>query len=126
MYRGPDAEQKSDIITATPGARGLMRDDDGLIPVPAQSESYFVVDCPSLHIVSGNLIIGPRRQSETDVSLNFHISAILLSEITYAAYDSMASQCLTMPSVPDASKSLPELDRSLPHPESLHQVLTLL
>jgi hypothetical protein len=45
-----------------------MKDHEGLIPVPAQPEFYFVVDCPSLHIVSGDHI-GVRQQSETDVSI---------------------------------------------------------
>jgi hypothetical protein len=76
MLRGSDVERKSDIIVATSAARGLMEDYEGLIPVTAQSELYFVVDCPSLHIVSGNYL-GPGRQSETDVGLD-------LSQMLYA------------------------------------------
>jgi len=80
MLRGSDVEQKSDIIVAASSfsaSRGLMEDREGLIPVPIQSEFYFVVDCPSLHIVSGNNI-GPRRQSETDVSLKLFMYIILI------------------------------------------------
>jgi hypothetical protein len=77
MRRESDVEQKSDIIVATSAARSLMRDQEGLIPVLAQPEFYFVVDCPSLHVVSGDCI-GPRRQAETDVSLKFLMHFILL------------------------------------------------
>jgi len=66
MVRGsPRVEQKSDIFV---GSR--MDVYNGLIVV--EEESYFVVDCPSLHIVSGNNI-GPRRQAETDVGLKIFI-----------------------------------------------------
>jgi hypothetical protein len=47
-----------------------MRDHEGLIPVSPQSEFAFVVDCPFLHVVDGNSI-GPRQQSETDVSSRY-------------------------------------------------------
>jgi hypothetical protein len=68
-----DVEQKSDIVVATSSfstSKDLMKDREGLIPVPTQPEFYFVVDCPSLHIVEGDNI-GLRQQSETDVSLKF-------------------------------------------------------
>lgn len=82
MLRRSDVEQKSDIIVAAStfsASKDLMRDDDGLIPVSTQPEFYFVVDCPSLHIVGGNNI-GPRRQSERDVSLKlFMYNSIILA-----------------------------------------------
>jgi hypothetical protein len=73
MLRRAVVEQKSDIIVASsrsPSTRDLMKESEGLIPVPTQPELYFVVDCPSLHIIDGHNI-GPRQQSETDVSLDF-------------------------------------------------------
>ena len=83
MLRRSDVEQKTDIIVAASSfsaSKGLMKDDDGLIPVSTQPEFYFVVDCPSLHIVSGNNI-GPRRQSERDVSLKlFMYSSIMMAQ----------------------------------------------
>lgn len=81
MLRRTDVEQKSDIIVATsryPSSRDLMKDHEGLIPVPTQPELYFVVDCPSLHIVDGHNI-GPRQQSETDVSLKLFMYRILFA-----------------------------------------------
>jgi hypothetical protein len=63
----------SDIIVT----RSLMKDHEGLIPV--QSEFCFVVDCPSLHIVSGDNI-GPRRQAKTDVRLKLFMYFILLAQ----------------------------------------------
>lgn len=57
-------------------ARRPTKDHEGLIPV--QTEYYFVVDCPRMHIISGN-DIGPRRQAETDVSLkNFRLHSHIL------------------------------------------------
>jgi hypothetical protein len=83
MLGGSYVEQKSDIIVAASSfsaAKGPMKDDDGLIPVSTQPELYFVVDCPSLHIVGGNNI-GPRRPSERDVSLKlFMYSSIMLAQ----------------------------------------------
>lgn len=73
MLRRHVVEQKSDIIVATSSflaSKGPMRDDEGLIPVPPQSEFSFVVDCPFLHIVNANNI-GPRQPSETDVSSRY-------------------------------------------------------
>lgn len=82
MLRRSDVEQKSDIIVAASSfstSKGPMMDHEGLIPVPTKSEFYFVVDCPSLHIVSGNNI-GPRWQSETDVSLKLFMYSILIAQ----------------------------------------------
>lgn len=87
MLSRSDVEQKSNIIVATsrfPSSRDLTKDltkdhtkdHEGLIPVPTQPEVYFVVDCPSLHIVGGNNI-GPRQQSETDVSVELFMYSIL-------------------------------------------------
>jgi hypothetical protein len=59
--------QKVVATSSISTARSLMKDREGLIPVPVPSEFYFVVNCPSLHIVTGDNI--PRRQAETDVSL---------------------------------------------------------
>jgi hypothetical protein len=69
MLRGSYIEQPCVAVgtSSISTDRTPMKDHEGLIPL--QSEFYFVVDCPSLHIVSGN-IIGPRRQAETDVSPN--------------------------------------------------------
>ena len=75
MLRGSDVEQRSDITVA----RSLMKDHEGLIPAQAELEFYFVVDCPSLHIISGNNI-GPRQQAETDVRLNLFMYFILLAQ----------------------------------------------
>jgi hypothetical protein len=75
MLRGFDVEQKSDIIVAG----SLMKDHEGLIPVPAELEFCFVVDCPSLHIISRNNI-GPRRQAGTDVRLKLFMYFILLAQ----------------------------------------------
>jgi hypothetical protein len=75
MLRGSDVEQKSDIIVA----RSLMKDREGLIPVQAELEFCFVVNCPSLHIISRNNI-GPRRQVETDVRLKLFMYFILLAQ----------------------------------------------
>ena len=75
MLRGSGVEQKSDIIVA----RSLMKDHEGLIPVKAELEFYFVVDCPSLHIISGNNI-GPRQQAGTDVCLKLFMYFILLAQ----------------------------------------------
>lgn len=66
MLRGSDVEQRSDITVA----RSLMKDHEGLIPAQAELEFCFVVNCPSLHIISRN-DIGPRWQAETDVRLKF-------------------------------------------------------
>jgi hypothetical protein len=52
--------------------RRLVKDHEGLIPTQAELEFWFVVDCPSLHIISGNNI-GPRQQAETDVRLMYFI-----------------------------------------------------
>jgi hypothetical protein len=52
--------------------RRLVKDHEGLIPTQAELEVWFVVDCPSLHIISGNNI-GPRQQAETDVRLMYFI-----------------------------------------------------
>jgi hypothetical protein len=60
----------SDIIVA----RSPMKDHEGLIPVQAEREFCFVVNCPSLHIISGNNI-RPRPQTGTDVRLK--LSCIL-------------------------------------------------
>jgi hypothetical protein len=65
----------SDIIVT----RSLMKDHEGLIPVQVQPEFSFVVDCPSLHIVSGDNI-GPRRQAKTDVRLKLFMYFILLAQ----------------------------------------------
>jgi hypothetical protein len=88
MLKRSDVEQKSDIIVATSRfpssrdlAKDLTKDREGLIPIPTQPEVYFVVDCPSLHIVGGNNI-GPRQQSGTDVSVEFFMYGILLPQIT--------------------------------------------
>jgi hypothetical protein len=117
MLKRSDVEQKSDIIVATSRfpssrdlAKDLTKDREGLIPIPTQPEVYFVVDCPSLHIVGGNNI-GPRQQSGTDVSVEFFMYGILLPQITCANRLSLASQRSTMPSVPSVSRSLPEPDR---------------
>jgi hypothetical protein len=72
MLRGFDVEQESDIIVA----RSLMKEHEGLIPVEAELEFCFVVDCPSLHIISRNKI-GPRQQAETDVRLKLFMYVIL-------------------------------------------------
>lgn len=72
MLRGSDIEQPC-VTVGTPSVSTLRtptKDSEGLIPL--QSELYFVVDCPSLHIVGGD-IIGPRRQAATDVSLKLYI-----------------------------------------------------
>ena len=82
MIRRSDVEQKSDIIVAASSfssSKGLMKDHEGLIPAPTQPEFYFVVDCPSLHIIS-SYNIGPRRQSEADVSLKLFMYSILLPQ----------------------------------------------
>jgi hypothetical protein len=75
MLRGSDVGQKSDITVT----RSLVKDHEGLIPVQAELESCFVVDCPSLHIVGRNNI-GPRRQAETDVRLKLFGCFILLAQ----------------------------------------------
>jgi hypothetical protein len=56
-----------------------MKDHEGLIPVQAERESCFVVDCPSLHIISRNNI-GPRRQAESDVRLKLFMYFVLLAQ----------------------------------------------
>ena len=75
MLRGSNVEQKSDIVVA----RRLMKDHEGLIPVRAEPQFCFVVDCPSLHIISGNNI-RPRRQAETDVCLKLFVYFILRAQ----------------------------------------------
>jgi hypothetical protein len=75
MLRGSDIEQKSNILVA----RSLVKDHEGLIPVPAEPEFCFVVDCPSLHIISGNNI-RPRWHAETDVRLKFFTYFTLLAQ----------------------------------------------
>lgn len=71
MFRRPHVELEHEAITTlaprTTRPRTPMKDHEGLIL--AQPEFYFVVDCPSLHIVSGN-DIGSRRQTNVDVSPN--------------------------------------------------------
>jgi hypothetical protein len=71
MLGRPHVEPKHDAITtlapSTSSPRTSMKDHEGLIL--AQPEFYFVVDCPSLHIVSGDSI-GSRRQTGADVSPN--------------------------------------------------------
>jgi hypothetical protein len=74
MLRGSDVEEKSDIIVA-----GSLKDHEGLIPVQAESEFCFVVDCPSLHIISGN-DIWPGWQVETDVRLKLFMYFIPLAQ----------------------------------------------
>jgi hypothetical protein len=64
MLRASHVEQQSDIIVT----KGLMKDHEGLIPVRTEAEFRFVVNCPSLHIISGSNI-RPQRQAETDVCL---------------------------------------------------------
>ena len=59
--------------------RRLVKDHEGLIPTQAELEVWFVVDCPSLHIVSGDNI-GPRRQAKTDVRLKLFMYFILLAQ----------------------------------------------
>jgi hypothetical protein len=78
MLRASNVEQQSDIIVA----KGLMKDHEGLIPVRAEAEFCFVVDCPSLHIISGRNIRA-RRQAETDVCLK------LLMYFTLRAQDDL-------------------------------------
>ena len=75
MLRGSDIEQKSDITVTG----SLTKDHEGLIPVQAELEFCFVVDCPSLHIISRNNI-GPRRQAGTDVRLKLFMYFILLAQ----------------------------------------------
>jgi hypothetical protein len=81
MLRRSDVEQKSDIIVATSSlstSRGLMQEHEGLIVAVTQSELRFVVNCPFLHVISGN-DIGPRRQqSGDDVSLKSFTYSILV------------------------------------------------
>jgi hypothetical protein len=74
MLRGSDVEQKSDITVAR-----SLKDHEGLIPVQAESEFCFVVDCPSLHVISGNNI-RPGRQAKTDVRLKLFMYFILLAQ----------------------------------------------
>lgn len=120
MLRGSEVEQKTDIIVASSisTARCLTKDHEGLIPAPEQPEFYLVVDCPSLHIVSGDNI-GPRRQSDTDVSLKVSCISSSWYKITSTDRLSLASQQSTMPSAPSVSKSSPEPDRL--HPIFHHQ-----
>jgi hypothetical protein len=68
MLRRSNVEQQSDIIVA----KGLMNDHEGLIPVRTEAEFCVVVDCPSLHIISGNNIRA-RWQAETDVCLKLWV-----------------------------------------------------
>jgi hypothetical protein len=75
MLRGSGVGRQSDIIVE----RRLVKDHEGLIPAQAELEFYFVVDCPSLHIISGNNI-GPRQQAETDVRLKLFMYFILLAQ----------------------------------------------
>jgi hypothetical protein len=75
MLRGSDVEPKSDVIVA----RTPMKDDDGLMSVQAESQFCFVVDCPSLHIISGNNI-RPPRQAETDVRRKVLMYFLLLAQ----------------------------------------------
>ena len=74
MVRGSNVEQRSDIISAG----SLVKDHEAPIPVQTELEFYFVVNCPSLHIISGNNI-GRRRQAETDVRLKLFMYFILLA-----------------------------------------------
>jgi hypothetical protein len=60
-------------------ARSLMKDHEGLIPVQAEPEFCFVVDCPSLHIISG-INIRPRPQAGTDVRPKLFMYFTLLAQ----------------------------------------------
>jgi hypothetical protein len=75
MLRRSDVERKRDIIVA----RSLMKDDEGLIPVQAEPGFRFVVDCSSLHIISGNNI-RPRRWAEIDVRFKLFVYFVLLAQ----------------------------------------------
>jgi hypothetical protein len=81
MLRRSDVKQKSDIIIAASSfstSKGLMKDHEGLMVAPTQPEFHSVVNCPFLHIISGNNI-GPRWQFEMDLSLKSSTYSILVA-----------------------------------------------
>jgi hypothetical protein len=69
MLREIHVEKPPTVLKTSemPGVRNRWKDQkdhEGLIP--AETETYFVVDCPSLHIIPA-MFIARRRQCETDV-----------------------------------------------------------
>ena len=88
MLRASNVEQKSDTIVAG----SPVKDGGGLIVVEAESEFCFVVNCPSLHIISGNTI-RPRWQAETDVRLKFFMYLSFWHKMTCTDRLRLAFQC---------------------------------